>query len=314
MITNIRLILANIVMFISMNYSFAQLSNYSLEQMKKIHNRSISLDMDSCDVIYNSFEFYDKKDIPLYTKHIKNNLLDSNKLPSKYVWLENEKYPNGALIWIGFRNSKYNKTFRRIIHNIKNKEIIEKVSPKIIGIKAVWLTDSLLLLRSPFLYRSVIMSENARTITINEGQITSYSNWVNCNYGLLRDINFLFNGEEVIVDSSINWKLRHKMAINLLARDINKLKDCNEKLDNISGSIILYVDSNKQIKAEVLEPNYDTVRQSKTFRLLENLIQQLKVNLLPNYISIDGHTFNGLFLKFKYENNRFIFYDYRDYP
>ena len=103
------------------------------------------------------------------------------------------------------------------------------------------------------------------------------------------------------------------MAINLLARDINKLKDCNEKLDNISGSIILYVDSNKQIKAEVLEPNYDTVRQSKTFRLLENLIQQLKVNLLPNYISIDGHTFNGLFLKFKYENNRFIFYDYRDY-
>ena len=99
-----------------------------------------------------------------------------------------------------------------------------------------------------------------------------------------------------------------------MARDINKLKDCNEKLDNISGSIILYVDSNKQIKAEVLEPNYDTVRQSKTFRLLENLIQQLKVNLLPNYISIDGHTFNGLFLKFKYENNRFIFYDYRDYP
>lgn len=71
MITNIRLILANIVMFTSMNYSFAQLSNYSLEQMKKIHNRSISLDMDSCDVIYNSFEFYDKKDIPLYTKHIK---------------------------------------------------------------------------------------------------------------------------------------------------------------------------------------------------------------------------------------------------
>ena len=158
------------------------------------------------------------------------------------------------------------------------------------------------------------MSEGARTITINEGQITSYSNWINCNYGLLRDISFLFNGEEVIVDGSINWKLRRKMAINLLARDVNRLKDGNEKLDNISGPILLYVDSDKQIKAEVLESNYDTLKQSNTFRLFENLILQLKTNLLPNYISIDGHTFNGLFLKFKYENNRFIFYDYRDYP
>jgi len=314
-----------------------QVKAYSLEEMKagfisQYVNHEPEPSLTEYDEIWFDSQLYatygDEKDSidPYYANKIKSlkRIMESdpslrvvkNKVlpPSIYLWIYDKENKNATLYWIGFKDDKGSKKQTKLREWLC-KQFGTVVIENCTLVPAKWFSGQLKILESPMVYGNTLVALSLYIANVVNGEFekSKYS-YPSSRYEwshLESDVKYIREGiMEVSTHGPWSRKQRKAMALNLFARDVNKLCTLQRDIRPVEYSFLFFVDSEFKTHLHVLLPSQLNAEDEKRISELSNAIEAQPTKVFGRYWTLEVKRFSGRYVKAIFDGRGWHFSDY----
>ena len=127
---------------------------------------------------------------------------------------------------------------------------------------------------------------------------------------LERDVESIRDGMNTLVGEYRNEKRLQQMALNLFARDVNRLCTMQKGIRPVEYSFLFFVDSEFKTHLHVLLPSQLDAEDEKRISELSRAIEAQPIKVFGRYWTLEVKRFSGRYVKAIFDGRGWHFSDY----
>jgi len=223
----------------------------------------------------------------------------NKKLLPKSVYLirYDKAAGNDMLYWVSFKdaNDAKSQSLRQSLVKRYGTQVIDGTEV----VPAKWFTGDARILESPSVEGNRILTDRLHTLSISEGIVQNVGDGkkVSKRSSLVSDVWYVLNGSDVAIHGPNNTADMKQKALNLLARDVNRVCVKQRGVDPAEYTIMLYEDADRKAHLDVLVP--ETLSEGDNARIasLKKAIESQPAGMIGSRYDIDGRQYSACYLK-----------------
>lgn len=229
--------------------------------------------------------------------------------PSIFVWLYSKNSGKDMVYWIKFRNDNDSVTQTKMRNWLYDKigtvtiENCKLVPAKWFSghIMAIYPEISGNTIVSPRLFKADVVNGVVQETKYAYGEVTSERS------SLKSDILRIQNGRTYVLDGHHDGYREERLALNLFARDVNRLCTIQKNAKIAEYSFLFFVDSERKTHLHVMLPSQIGAEDRLRIDELSKAIEAQPAQLFSRYFAIDGRKFSGLYVKAVFDSSGWNF-------